>query len=193
MKNSSAKIYSPMRVLFSILLTSIFLRLSSSEFVLQAQEVEIAQDTTTAVLGIPFTEEGLEQVFDALERRETSLIEAEEKLQERRELLNRLNTEIVQKIADLEAVEGRLAATLALADAGAEQDIEKLADVYENMKPKDAAALFGVMTPNFAAGFLSRMQPEAAAAVMTELPPDVSHTISIVFAGRNANAFDEQP
>ena len=59
------------------------------------------------------------------------------------------------------------------------------------MKAKDAAELFSVMTPNFAAGFLSRMQPEAAAAVLSELEPDTSHAISIIFAGRNANAFNE--
>lgn len=77
---------------------------------------------------------------------------------------------------------------LTIADDAAEGDVTRLVAVYENMKPKDATALFAVMDADFAAGFLARMKPEAAAAIMAGLDPKVAYTISAVLAGRNARA-----
>ncbi|KIN65935.1 hypothetical protein Z945_982 [Sulfitobacter noctilucae] len=88
----------------------------------------------------------------------------------------------------LEEAEANLRRTLSLTDGAAEDDLARLTAVYENMKPKDAAALFATMEPDFAAGFLGRMRPDYAAAVMTGLPPDVAYSISVILAGRNANA-----
>ena len=59
--------------------------------------------------------------------------------------------------------------------------------IHENMKPKDAAALFEEMAPEFAAGFLGRMRPDAAGAVMAGLDPKTAYTISVLLAGRNAD------
>ena len=94
--------------------------------------------------------------------------------------------EVTEKLAALTGAEAALRATLALAETAAESDLSRLATVYENMKPKDAAALFTEMTPEFAAGFLGLMQPEAAAAIMTELEAPVAYSISVMLAGRNA-------
>ena len=88
----------------------------------------------------------------------------------------------------LEQIESDLRKTLALADGAAENDLARLTSVYENMKPKDAAALFETMEPDFAAGFLGRMRPDAAASVMTGLSPGAAYSISVILAGRNANA-----
>jgi len=193
MRKAQARVTSPMSTVAGLLLVAIVLRISSYDLSVNAQmgpvsEPEIAPET---ILDIPFSIEGIERILDAFEQREAALIEAERKLENRRQTLNRSKSDILAKIDELENLEARLAATLAIADSGAEDDINKLAIVYENMKAKDAAELFSVMTPNFAAGFLSRMQPEAAAAVLSELEPDTSHAISIIFAGRNANAFNE--
>jgi flagellar motility protein MotE (MotC chaperone) len=56
------------------------------------------------------------------------------------------------------------------------------------MKPKDAAALFEEMDPGFAAGFLGRMRAVAAASVMAGLSPQTAYSVSVIMAGRNANA-----
>ena len=75
--------------------------------------------------------------------------------------------------------------TLALADGATEADVARLTTVYEQMKPKESAALFEEMDPTFAAGFLARMRPEAAAGIMAGLSPEAAYTISVVLAGRN--------
>lgn len=183
---------SALNVIGSILVISALIRLAGADFTATAQEPSNETIDEVSVVDIPFSPESIDIILEALQRREAVLREAELQVEERRRILGRTEADLEQKIEELENVEQRLAATLSLADTAAETDIEKLAVVYENMKPKDAAEIFAVMAPNFAAGFMSRMQPESAAAVMSELEPDVGHTISVIFAGRNADAFQEE-
>jgi flagellar motility protein MotE (MotC chaperone) len=128
----------------------------------------------------------------------TELLRRQDDLDQREAAI--LDQEKAQKIA-MDAIEVRLAAlqdaeealreTLAVADKASENDLARLTDVYQNMKPKDAAALFETMDPVFAAGFLSRMPSDTAAGVMAGLSPETAYTISVVMAGRNALAPQE--
>ena len=130
----------------------------------------------------------LATLLEALQRREAAVKEREEQLSVRAKSLDVAQREIERRLQALEATEERLRSTLALAQTAAEDDIARLVTVYENMKPKDASALFAAMEPEFAAGFLARMKPEIAAKVMSGLDPQTAFTISAILAGRNANA-----
>jgi flagellar motility protein MotE (MotC chaperone) len=127
-------------------------------------------------------------LLEALEEREERLETRETALDMRMQALSVAESEIEEKLAALEAAEARLRETMALSRDAAETDIVQLTDVYANMKPKQAAALFAEMDPEFAAGFLSRMRPDSAAAILAGLPPRVAYTISVIVAGRNAEA-----
>lgn len=129
-----------------------------------------------------------EPLLAALKERETRLAERETKVAEQSKTIEVARAAIDEKVAALEAAEAKLAATIAQADKASEKDVSKLVAVYESMKPKDAAKLFAEMDPEFAAGFLAQMQPAAAAAVLSGLDPQKAYTISVVLAGRNANA-----
>ena len=61
----------------------------------------------------------------------------------------------------------RLAATAALVDDAAGKDVRRLADMYQQMKPKKAGEIFNEMAPSFAAGFIAEMRPDAAALIFT--------------------------
>jgi flagellar motility protein MotE (MotC chaperone) len=124
----------------------------------------------------------------ALSEREAAVAQGELALKDQTAALALAEASIEARLAELVAAEEALAATLAIADQAAEQDLARLTTVYETMKPKDAAALFETMAPAFAAGFLGRMQPQAAAAVMSGLQPETAYQISLVLAGRNAEA-----
>jgi len=123
----------------------------------------------------------------AFQQREARLAAREAQLIDRLQALRIAEAEFARQIVALEEAEKALSATIALADVAAEADLGQLVEVYENMKPKDAAELFQQMSPQFAAGFLGMMNPESAAQIMTLVPPDVSYSISVVLAGRNAN------
>ena len=130
----------------------------------------------------------IQALLDAIRDREAAVDKRQEELQEREEKLAQLEKDLSAKLEELVAAEDKLRDTLALAQSASENDIGNLVSVYENMKPKQAAALFQVMDPEFAAGFVGRMNPQQAAAIMANLTPEISYTISAILAGRNANA-----
>ena len=124
-------------------------------------------------------------------RREEAIERREKIVQDREKALEIADLAIAGRLITLREAEDALRATVAVADNAAEADLTRLTDVYQNMKPKDAAALFETMDPIFAAGFLSRMPPDTAAGVMAGLNPEAAYTISVVMAGRNALAPQE--
>ncbi len=133
------------------------------------------------------TPDDIAAVLALLEERETRVATRESNLADRLQALAVAETEIQRNMEALEATESRLAATMARASTAAEDDLERLTAVYENMKPKQAAPVFAAMDPQFAAGFLGRMRPDVAAAILAGLEPEVAYAISALLAGRNAN------
>ena len=132
-----------------------------------------------------------EQIADmlaALDERESRVARRELQLADRLQALSVAETEIAERLEELRTAEDELAATVAQVETAAESDLVRLVEVYENMKPADAAALFGTMAPEFSAGFIGRMRPDAAASILTGLDPELAYTISVILAGRNANA-----
>lgn len=130
----------------------------------------------------------LNALLSELSQREAALRQRENMLREKAKVIEIAEKTITQRLADLRKAEEALRETLAVADQAAERDLARLTDVYQNMKPKDAAKLFETMDPVFAAGFLARMPPDTAAGIMAGLNPQVAYTISVFLAGRNANA-----
>jgi len=130
--------------------------------------------------------EDMQLLLTTLQEREARLKRREMQIEDRMKALEIADTAIERKLQALVEAEESLGATLALADGASEEDLMRLTDVYEKMKPKDAAALFEEMAPEFAAGFLGRMRSTAAASVMAGLSPKAAYTISVILAGRNA-------
>lgn len=147
-----------------------------------------AEDAAKPAMRTPATRAETASLLDALRAREAQVAEKERQIDLRSKALATADEEITRRLAALQEAEARLRSTIALADGAAEDDLARLTSVYESMKPKDAAALFETMEPGFAAGFLGRMRPDKAAAIMTGLSPDIAYSISVILAGRNANA-----
>ena len=135
--------------------------------------------------GMPSSAE-LQAMLAAFKEREAALEAREAEIEDRMKALGIADEAIDRKLAALELAEEELRTTLALADGATEADVDRLTTVYEQMKPKESAALFEEMDPTFAAGFLARMRPEAAAGIMAGLSPEAAYTISVVMAGRNS-------
>ncbi|SFS19259.1 Flagellar motility protein MotE, a chaperone for MotC folding [Yoonia litorea] len=126
-------------------------------------------------------------LLSALQDRERALSQRETALGQRLAAIEEAEAALQEKLAELSAAEEALLSTIAMAETAASTDIAQLTTVYENMKPKEAAALFSEMSPDFAAGFLALMRPDTAAAIMTELDPIDAYAFSVVLAGRNAD------
>ncbi|NBZ87317.1 hypothetical protein GV832_06950 [Rhodobacteraceae bacterium CYK-10] len=124
----------------------------------------------------------------ALSAREAQVQAKEDKLAQRMSALTLADQAITKRMEELQAAEEELKKTIAIADGASEKDLTQLTAVYEAMKPADAADLFQTMAPEFAAGFLGRMQPASAAAILTGMDPAKAYEVSVLLAGRNANA-----
>lgn len=138
----------------------------------QATESDAPDSQTTAIL-------------EALRAREEQLDRREAELAALRVSLTEAEARIASQLADLAQAESSLRAALDLAEGAAAADVDRLTQMYERMKPKEAAILFETMAPDFAAGFLGRMNPEAAAAILAGLSPDVAYSLSAILAGRH--------
>jgi len=136
----------------------------------------------------PITCETPTALAEALKLREDRLLVQEAALQDRLAALGLADAAITNRMAQMQALEEELKSTLAVADGAAEADIERLTDVYQAMKPKDAAALFETMSPDFAAGFLGRMPAGSAAAILSGMSAEAAYGVSVIVAGRNAGA-----
>lgn len=132
-------------------------------------------------------ESNLAPLLLELKRREDILMKREMQFEDRMKALEVANSALDEKLTALKAMEEELATTLAEADGANARDIERLTEMYNNMKPKEAAGLFETMDPTFAAGFLSRMRPDAAAGIMAKISPEIAYSISAILAGRNNN------
>ncbi|WP_298295565.1 hypothetical protein [uncultured Litoreibacter sp.] len=127
-------------------------------------------------------------MLEVISTRTAALDEREQALLDRSHAIKAANVLVENNLKRLAEAERKLAETIAQVDGAAESDLDRLTSVYESMKPKVAAALFEQMAPDFAAGFLGRMAPQSAADIMSSLSSDTGYAISVVLAGRNANA-----
>lgn len=172
-----------------LLIASAVLRMGSGTGQAIAREIIEDNAPVTAARAIEQCtgEKDIGPILAALAQREDRVEKRENDVRVRMQALSVAETEIDRKMAALVKAEDQLRATLALAQTAAEDDLTQLTDVYANMKPKQAAALFEQMDPEFAAGFLGRMRTDAAAAIMAGLSPTAAYTVSVVLAGRNAD------
>lgn len=127
-------------------------------------------------------------LLEAIRARDAALREREDALAEREGMVRLAQSRVREEIARLEQIEQALAETMAMADGAAERDVEHLVGVYETMKPKDAAEVFGEMAPGFAAGFLARMRRESAGAIIAAMEPNAAYAVTAIMAGRNVGA-----
>ena len=126
-----------------------------------------------------------EQISAQLDIRAQALQAGEIILGEREKAISRLEQSVEIQKRDLDSQERKLRELYAITSEAAEKDLAKLVDIYEAMKPKEAAALFAHMDPKFAAGFLGKMKANEAALVLSHISPDLAYNISAILASRN--------
>lgn len=172
-------------VIAALLIGSALLRIATGAGAALARDDNASAALSPAAIACPAPED-MGPLLEAMQGRETRVAQREAHVADRLQALAIAEGEIAAKTAELVAAEQSLRATLALVDTAAEDDVTRLVNVYQAMKPKDAAALFETMAPEFSAGFLARMTPEAAAGILSGLSPQAAYTISVILAGRNA-------
>lgn len=141
---------------------------------------------TTAETAEPVTVEvGPQELLDEIRRQRAALDEREERLVDRERTLSALDQKMRDRLNELREARDRLAATATVVDDAAVKDVNHLAQMYQQMKPKQAGLIFNQMAPSFAAGFLAAMRPDAAAMILASMEAEKAYAVSLLLAGRN--------
>lgn len=184
----------PLAVLTLLLVVSGMLRLGSGPVVALATDGEFGaggQPTEPAAQRAP--DQDMDQWITELMNRDDALARAEVEIAREREELALAKEVLAEQFAALQGAQETLRRSLHSAGETAAGDVSQLTDVYQRMKPKEAAAIFEKMDPQFAAGFLARMKPDAAAQIMAGIQPETAYIFSAILAGRNAALSDVAP
>jgi flagellar motility protein MotE (MotC chaperone) len=173
-------------IIGTLLLLSSGVRLATEAGQVIASEKASADRIEAEVLDLSRPDE-LTVALEAIKGREARLTEREVEIEAREATLIAAEAAIDAELTKLEQAEQSLRDTISIAAAAAENDLSQLTEVYANMKPKQAAALFEQMESSFAAGFLGRMASDKAARIMAGMTPEKAYQISVELAGRNAD------
>lgn len=112
--------------------------------------------------------EELERQAKTLETRETLLTAAEKRVEER--------------ITRLKEIEDSVSALIERFDKQEEERLAKLVQVYESMKPKNAAAIFDQLDMNVLLAVAKRMDEAKMADVLSKMKPDIAKRLTIEMA-----------
>lgn len=144
----------------------------------RVQTTPIEVPTGRTIVGPPELIAEIKELRKNLDSREEALSKRELKL---RILENRMK----ERLEEMRQARERLAATAALVDDAAGKDIRRLAEMYQQMKPKQAGEIFNEMAASFAAGFIAEMRPDAAALILANMDAAKAYAVSLLIAGRN--------
>lgn len=142
------------------------------------QKSEKPKEMDRVVVGPPELIEEIKELREKLNAREDALSKREMKLRI-------LEKRMKERLKEMRDARERLAATAALVDDAAGKDVRRLAEMYQQMKPKQAGQIFNEMAASFAAGFIAEMRLDAAALVLANMDAAKAYAVSLLIAGRN--------
>jgi flagellar motility protein MotE (MotC chaperone) len=121
--------------------------------------------------------------IDKLRTRKEELDLREKELNQLEEELQRQKVEVDGRIRKLENMRRDIASVLKERVESDDTQINKLVDLYSNMKPKQAADVIGSLQEDLAVTVLGKMKKKNAAEVMNLLPADKARGLSEKLTG----------
>ncbi len=129
--------------------------------------------TTMAVpASTPVITPGELQLLQDLRRRRQSLDERERMLDQRADLLRSTQLKLEARLDELTVLQQKLEQLKNERRAHDNENWTGLVKTYEDMKPKDAAAIFDVLDMHVLLEVLDRMEDRKAAAVLADMLPE---------------------
>jgi flagellar motility protein MotE (MotC chaperone) len=130
-----------------------------------------------------FTEAEIETLEDLAARRE-ELDRRERELETRDALLQAAEKRIDEKVAELKALKAQIERLVAQYDEEEQAKLQSLVKIYESMKPKDAARIFGELEMDILLDVVERMREQKAAPILARMDPTKAKTVTAELAQR---------
>lgn len=96
------------------------------------------------------------------------------------------------RMGELEALHGLLEERWSLMQTTANEDVKHLSEMYESMKPDQAALIFDQMDPLFAAGFLRQISSEQAGLILANMDAGKAYEVSLSLSNLNTDIRNDE-
>ncbi|GJL92837.1 MotE family protein [Hyphococcus sp.] len=113
----------------------------------------------------------------SLDSRETAIADRESELKT-------YEAQVDKRLKELEVANEKLQSNIQIVQDARNADIQKLAAIYEGMKPAQAGQIINEMDAKFAAGLISSMNNEQAALVVANMDSQKAYLVSVILANR---------
>lgn len=135
----------------------------------------------TAGMGLSLAEI---QVLESLSERREALEARESELNMREHLIAAVEQRTEERIEELRTLEANIQGLLMQRDEDEAAQMASLVTVYENMRPKDAAAIFENLDTGILVEVASRMREAKIAPVLAEMEIQAAQELTVMLATR---------
>jgi flagellar motility protein MotE (MotC chaperone) len=122
------------------------------------------------------------EVLQSLAKRRDEIDAREKKLDAREALLTAAEQEVDKKVAELNQLRTELEGLLGKQKDMEAESIASLVKIYENMKPKDAAAIFNTLDMDVLLNVISHMSERKSSPVIAAMNTDKARMVTIRLA-----------
>lgn len=128
------------------------------------------------------------QTLQNLGARRTQLDQREQGMSTELALLAAAEAKVDAKLAQLSGLKGDIQGLLGQADTEKSAETDRLVNVFQAMKPKDAAARFGVLDDSVRLPVAAKMKDRALSAILAQMSPTDAKVLTEKLADRMAPA-----
>lgn len=121
-------------------------------------------------------------VLQSLSKRRDELDKREQKIAAREALLSAAEQEAGKKVDEMKKLKGELEALLGKQQTMQEERINSLVRIYENMKPKEAAAIFNTLDMDILLAVISKMNERKSSPILASMTPEKARSVTIRLA-----------
>lgn len=122
------------------------------------------------------------EVLQSLARRREEIEKREQQLAQQEALLKAAEQEVDNKIAELNKLRGEIEGLLGQQSEMEDERILSLVKIYENMKPKEAAAIFNTLDMDVLLSVISRMAERRSSPILANMEPERARLVTIRLA-----------
>jgi len=134
-----------------------------------------------------------DDVLEALAARRKSLDARQNEIEMREKLLAAAEARIDDKIEELKDLKAKIDEVFMTEESKGNEKFQSLVKVYENMKPKDAAAVFEQLDMTVLLELLDRMNERKLAAILAAMDPARAQAVTVALATENEDRLSAVP
>jgi flagellar motility protein MotE (MotC chaperone) len=122
------------------------------------------------------------EVLQSLARRREEIEKREQRISAQEALLKAAEQEVDRKIAELNKLRTELEILLGKQQTMEEERLLSLVKIYENMKPKEAAAIFNTLDMDVLLAVIGRMTERKSSPIIASMDPNKARIVTIRLA-----------